>query len=362
MTHYDAKRLKVEARGRWLEIFSALSPSLHSAIDHLGRHVPCPVHGGKDGFRLFPNANVQGGGICNTCGAKNDGFSLLAWANGWDFASTVKAVGDYLGGKACRLEPSLQRPIREKETLSPEVIARRDAQSRQRMQSLFDQSKAITALESDIGLESALRYFAYRGLDIETLIDRLDPSVLRTIEAMPYWTENTTLDDVKCYPGLVCKVQDPSGQWVTLHRTYLSERGRKAMVDQPKKLMGLSHDQTINGAAIRLMPIDGDTLILCEGIETALSVAQGTGLPCWSVICANGLRSFQVPREFKHRLKRIAIFADNDRSQTGLLAAQVLAKRLRQEGFRSKIWMPSGPDTDWNDVLRNGEAIPTLTH
>lgn len=360
MTHYDARRLKAEANGRWLEIFSALSPALLPAIELLGRHVPCPVHGGKDGFRLFPNANEQGGGICNTCGAKNDGFSLLAWANGWRFGETVKAVGDYLSFETCRFEPRVQRPVRQKQVLTPDVQAKRDAHIRERMASLLEQTKAITSLETGVGLESVLRYFDFRGLDTESLLERLEPSVVRVVDAMEYWKENGKADEVKWYPGLVCKVQEPNGNLVTLHRTYLSEMGRKAKVEQPKKLMGVCSGQTVSGAAIRLMPVEGDTLVLCEGIETALSVAQGTGFPCWSVICANGLRSFQVPDDLKPKIKRIAIFADNDKSNVGLEAAQVLAKRLRQEGFRSKIWMPSGPDTDWNDVLRSGEAIPTL--
>ena len=34
-----------------------------SALSRLGRHVPCPAHGGKDGFRLFRDTDETGGGI-----------------------------------------------------------------------------------------------------------------------------------------------------------------------------------------------------------------------------------------------------------------------------------------------------------
>jgi len=41
------------AAGRWLDIHELLAPALTLALRRPGRHVPCPVHGGTDGFRLF---------------------------------------------------------------------------------------------------------------------------------------------------------------------------------------------------------------------------------------------------------------------------------------------------------------------
>ena len=61
------------SRGRWLDIFRAFAPALDDACLRVGRHVPCPVHGGKDGFRLFEDAAETGGGICNTC---NGGIAM----------------------------------------------------------------------------------------------------------------------------------------------------------------------------------------------------------------------------------------------------------------------------------------------
>ena len=65
------------AAGRWTEILEAVAPALEPALRRPGRHVPCPVHGGKDGFRLFRDVAQTGGGICNTCGAFHDGFAVL---------------------------------------------------------------------------------------------------------------------------------------------------------------------------------------------------------------------------------------------------------------------------------------------
>jgi phage/plasmid primase-like uncharacterized protein len=81
----DAKEIKAAADGKWDSILSALAPSLAEALQKLGKHVACPVHGGTDGFRLFKDVAQTGGGICNTCGAHRDGLALLSWVNGWSF-------------------------------------------------------------------------------------------------------------------------------------------------------------------------------------------------------------------------------------------------------------------------------------
>lgn len=39
--------------GNWDAVLAGLAPELAAALSRKGRHVPCPVHGGRDGFRLF---------------------------------------------------------------------------------------------------------------------------------------------------------------------------------------------------------------------------------------------------------------------------------------------------------------------
>lgn len=49
----NIEEIRPLAKGHWDYIFSALAPQLSVAMEQPGKHVPCPVHGGKDGFRLF---------------------------------------------------------------------------------------------------------------------------------------------------------------------------------------------------------------------------------------------------------------------------------------------------------------------
>lgn len=359
--NFNARRVKEDAIGRWLEIFHALAPSLDKAIQLLGHHVPCPVHGGVDGFRLFPDAAQSGAGICNTCGPKTDGFALLAWVNGWSFSETVNAVGNYLSNYL------LTKPSTTRVSPKPSQVIKlengedklRDRKCWKAIHAVWNQSVMLNPKSVCDGVKTAIRYIKNRGLDVKTVLSYLDKKEISVIEDLPYWeVEN---DDGKLvqtlkgrFTSLVCQVRDPNGFVVTLHRTYLSKDGWKANVAKPKKLMCIASSKSINGAAIRLSPVKGEVLAVAEGVETALSVMTATGLPCWSVICANGLRSFVPPRG----VKRVVIYADNDRSGVGVESAKTLARRLRDQGISCSIFMPRKTDSDWNDVLRSGGKIP----
>ena len=79
-------------------------------MEQLGKHVPCPIHGGKDGFRLFPNYQENDACVCNTCGEFRDGFKTLEWINGWNFFEALKYAAALLGfgnstSKLIRTEP-----------------------------------------------------------------------------------------------------------------------------------------------------------------------------------------------------------------------------------------------------------------
>lgn len=110
----DVSVVREAARGHWDAIFCALAPMLKAAMQQPGKHVPCPVHGGKDGFRLFPDYAEAGSCVCNTCGSFRDGFETLEWLHGWGFAETLKRVSCVLG----------LQPRQGEEVLAREVINR----------------------------------------------------------------------------------------------------------------------------------------------------------------------------------------------------------------------------------------------
>lgn len=109
----DVSVVREAARGHWDAIFCALAPMLKAAMQQPGKHVPCPVHGGKDGFRLFPDYAEAGSCVCNTCGSFRDGFETLEWLHGWGFAETLKRVAWVLG-----LQPRQGEEVVARETLN----------------------------------------------------------------------------------------------------------------------------------------------------------------------------------------------------------------------------------------------------
>lgn len=340
------------ARGRWVMLLQALAPELEPALAKPGRHVPCPVHGGRDGFRLFKDVESSGGGICNTCGANPDGFALLRWLKGWSFPQALAAVDAALGGtqavdfQAGRLPP----PVAAK----PARTAEEDAQIRKRIEAVW----AETLDWQDARAKPLRDYLARRGLDSDVLhgVDSI-----RFHPGLRYHDEEGRYGGT--FPALVAMVSDSEGRPVTLHRTYLDESGRKAPVENPRRMMPVASDRPVQGAAIRLGH-SGPVVELAEGIETALAVRQATGLPVWSAVNAALLAAFEPPPgTLKGR-----VWCDLDRNGVGEEAALRLAGRLEPNGIEVDWLLP--PDSllgeskgvDWLDVLNalGPAAFPKL--
>ncbi len=324
----DAKELKNRLKGGWESVLLALAPELLPAIERAPRHVPCPVHGGVDGFRLYRNWREDGGGICNTCGNFPDGFALIGWLRGWSFKETLQEVAQVLSGGAL---PAVTRRS------APEAVRRNDPALRERIRKIFLESYPLAAP----GAEVARRYLARRRIRVfEVLSLGLHPD-------LPYFESGR---EVGRYPALVAVFQDPSGQAVTLHRIYLTPDGKKAPVPAPKKTMPVPQGLSLSGAAVRLGP-PGPVLGLAEGIETALAVMTATGQTCWATTSACLVEKVVLPEV----VRRVIIWADNDQSKTGLKAAAKLAERLVKEGRKVSLRLPNRPagrkTWDWAEVL-----------
>ena len=91
----DAELILRMAENHWDEILRSLAPALVQALDAAPKHVPCPIHGGENGFRFFKDYRRNGGCICNTCGAF-DGLHILMEVNKWNFYTALKSVNDFL--------------------------------------------------------------------------------------------------------------------------------------------------------------------------------------------------------------------------------------------------------------------------
>lgn len=354
MTKEELDHLKDEvlrmARGNWGVILRALAPQLQAALDRAGRHVPCPVHGGKDGFRVFKDVEYTGGSVCNTCGINSDGIATLMWVNGWSYTATLKAIADYLrvGIRTARPERKLAKPEPQSSDESERL--------RQSLNRVWNESISI----SDRDAEPARLYLARRGISVPP------PEVLRFHPSLAYHDGDKV---VGTFPAIIAMVSGVQGNPVTIHRTYLTTDGKKAPVESPKKLMSYPKNRKLVGGAIRLVD-PGPVLAVAEGLETALAVMEGTGLPVWCAVNAYLLEHFEAPPE----VRRVIVFADKDRPTAqhpgghGQEAARRLVQRLWANGIKASAIVPAGEipsgqkSLDWLDILnRDGaQAFPSL--
>lgn len=317
----DAAGVKEAARGRWISILETLAPVLGPACGRVGKHVPCPIHGGKDGFRLFRDAAETGGAICASCGARPDGFDVLQWVNGWTFPRVLQEVAGYLGIGETSAAPTCSPP--------PSAVTE-NGKRRKSPLALWESTVPDTGRIST--------YLRHRGLSGTV------PPSLRLHPELTYYDGEAP---VALYAGMLAQVLAPNGEPVSLHRTYLDSTGPgKAPVSAPKKLTSPVVEGATKGAAIRLFEA-GETLALAEGVESAIAIQEATGLPAWASVSASGLEAIEIPAG----VKRVEIWADNDENGTGQTAARKAAERLRATGLEVCVLIPDRAGKDWLDIL-----------
>ena len=150
------------------------------------------------------------------------------------------------------------------------------------------------------------------------------------------------------HPAMLGAVTDVTDQLVSVHRTYLTQKGLKADLPVVKKLTGCS--ARLAGCSVKLHSpgrVHGELSIgVAEGIETALACFAACDTPTVSAISAQGLSRYQWPRGVTNLL----IYADNDHNQVGQRAAQTLAQRAKKAGLAERIVTPPQSGTDWADV------------
>lgn len=173
----------------------------------------------------------------------------------------------------------------------------------------------------------AVRYLRSRGITIPP------PPSIR------YLALRTHRESGRAFPALVAGIQDQEGRFAGISITWLRADGSgKAPVDPPRKTYGV-----LRGGAVRLASAS-ERLVVCEGLETGLSIAQACQLPVWCALGASNLPRVVLPRE----VREVTIAADGDRA--GEEAAKAAASRFLREGYRVRIARPE-PGLDFNDYL-----------
>lgn len=352
-----ATRRKAEAlslaSGRWPDILSAAGMPSEYFRKSNG---PCPFCEGTDRYRW---SEKHGGvWVCTGCtGEKySDGFSMLMRHLGIGFGQAVEHVlSHFNGGGASREQRACRGPSKKSD---PKADLER---SMKRMTTIWTASRPIEVGDPvDLYLKNRVP-----GLDIV-------PQMVRFHPALDYWAPPADEGDkpvlLGTYPAMISKAFDARGNFVQIHKTYLTADGRKADVPKVKKLeIGVGASAFV----VPMMRVVGDTLGISEGLETGLASAMFKDVPVWSCLSGPSMAGFEIPASLLDQINRVIIFADNDefkqvrlgdgvtklRSPGSHYAAQA-AQRVRAQGKRALIVKALRVGTDMANQWVDRVAMP----
>jgi hypothetical protein len=152
--------------------------------------------------------------------------------------------------------------------------------------------------------------------------------------------------NISC-PVMLGAVVDRDGMFTGVHRTWLAADGSgKAPVQPDRMTLG-----RVSGGAIRLGMLDpcpDQTLVVAEGVESALAGSLLLRNPAWAALSATGIEHLILP----DAVRSIQIAVDRDANGCGEAAARCAALRWIAEGRRVQLIIPDCIGADLNDLLR----------
>ncbi|WP_023639908.1 TOPRIM and DUF927 domain-containing protein [Dickeya zeae] len=287
------------AVGRWPDVLALLGITVP---DNARQHAPCPACGGKDRFRFDDDG--RGAHFCNQCGA-GDGLELVQKVRQCDITAAARLVADVLGMAAgapapdTRQHDTRQSPSADEQTRTAEKARRFAARL-----------KKLTA-QAQSG-ESA--YLAGKGL---------------TGLSYPLLPDGT----------LLLTLQDASG--TTAAAQAISPDGRKRQVADSAK-RGAYH--AVNA------PAQPDTVIIAEGLATALSVhrMRPEALTLAAIDAGNMVPVAKVMRT-RYASARIILAADNDINPETPNAGKDWAEKAARAVNGQVALPPTNEKADWDD-------------
>jgi phage/plasmid-associated DNA primase len=150
------------------------------------------------------------------------------------------------------------------------------------------------------------------------------------------------------YGAMVALATDAAGEVLAIQQVYLTPEGRKAPLD-PVKRTNKAVEGWADRSAVRLPGCE--PLVLCEGVETALSVWQATGQEVWACLGLSNIARAPIPDKATVILARDGD-APGSRAEGQIIRA---ATALALRGLRVLIATPPEGE-DFNDMLqREGE-------
>ena len=148
------------------------------------------------------------------------------------------------------------------------------------------------------------------------------------------------------YGAMVALATTAAGEVAAVQQVYLTEDGAKAPIPVPKRT-NKARDDWAEQAAVRLP--GNPPLILCEGVETALSLWQATGQEVWACLGVANIGKAPVPPQADLIVARDGDPPGSPADRQIRGAVTVLQRR----GHAVRVAEPP-EGTDFNDLLQTG--------
>lgn len=305
-------------------------------------------------------------------GDKGDVIGLISYVNRSDFAQAMRWARDFLG--IANLSAEERRRIEEQSRIKAKARAERADQAR--LWKIREAEKKFLsglALGAGSAAERHVRaYLAGRLAGLE-VVQNLDVTSFRAHAGAEYWTlaeyradeagRRMKVKDGPRFPALMSAMRSPTGQTIACHATFLDPV-------EPKKIaLGQKHPAKLifgeaKGAVIRIAhgpegeppetALIAHPLVLCEGIETGLSLAAA--IPEARVWAAGSLSNMANAPVSLDCVSAIIVARDNnfgnDQAQRQLEAALAA---LKAAGKPLEV-MASPIGDDFNDLARGEDA------
>lgn len=363
---------------------------------HKDRAGPCPACGGTDRFAVhFVKRTFN----CRHCGARGrDALGLALVGEAVSFVEACEQLTNEPRPSHTRDETGEQREARlaRRRKAEEEALAAAEKQARQieaDRQRSVESSDRLWGHGGQLYSSPIVEYLGHRN------IRPLPPGIenLRFVADLPYYVEidverggkpSTELRIIHRGPGMLGRIQAPSGQIIGVHRTWFDEvftadnpKGRPRLIHpqsgkdlKTKKVLGLHH-----GGAIRLIRgldwrgdvatgFPGDMIpplrmFLAEGIETLLSVYLALYLDqsplldraaFWCGLNLGNLQNIQAPRPIEEVI--LLGDGDSDPDDTRKALDRAEANFSRQSCRVARLM--AEPGKDFNDMLRSETSSP----
>lgn len=329
-------------RGRWTD---ALELSGLSDRTLSGKHGPCPLCcDGSDRFR-YDDKDGRGTYFCNVCGA-GDGMTLLRGVRGESFADTAEWLRSVVLGE----RPNTPFPAQRVSVAPPkEVKGQSSDETAAYLKKLWNEGVAVTKGDP------VWRYITEtRGYPMD--LDFFAPNRVRLHPGLDYFVEERIDAQVKFKkiarsPVMMWAVRNPDGRGVAIHRTWITQDGRKLPLPEGCSNKKLTKSLGIAGGAIPMMRPE-EVLGVAEGLESALGGHMLKGIPVWPCVSSTILAKFQPPP----MVRKLIIFADNDPVvrdvSAGIDAALELRDRATSAGIEVRIILPEVEGEDADDMWK----------